>query len=87
MFIGFNIKFTNTNPSHSRKMILVINPSSMLLAVGNTRFKIKKFYVLPIGALMFCMVPKIAIISLLSINCSVLKPVDKVFTARYELNL
>jgi len=53
MFISFNIKFTNTIPSHSRKMILVINPSSMLLAVGNTRFKIKKFYVLPIVALMF----------------------------------
>ena len=64
VFISFNIKFINTNPSHSRKMILVINPSGMLLAVGNTRFKIKKFYVLPIDALMFCVVPKIAIISL-----------------------
>jgi hypothetical protein len=64
VFISFNIKFTNTNPSHSRKMIFVINPSSMLLAVVNTRFKIKKFYVLPIDALMFSVVPKIAIISL-----------------------
>jgi hypothetical protein len=45
-------------------MILVINPSSMLLAVGNTRFKIKKFYVLLIDALVFCMFPKIVIISL-----------------------
>jgi hypothetical protein len=64
VFISFNIKFTNTNPSHSRKMILVIKPSSTLLAVGNSRFKIKKFCVLPIDALMFCVVPKIAIISL-----------------------
>jgi hypothetical protein len=53
VFISFNIKFTDTISSHSRKMILVINPSSMLLAVGNTRFKIKKFYVLPIVALIF----------------------------------
>jgi len=45
-------------------MIFVFNPSSMLLAVVNTRFKIKKFYVLPIDALMFSVVPKIAIISL-----------------------
>jgi hypothetical protein len=31
VFISFNIKFTNTNPSHSRKIILVIKPSSVLL--------------------------------------------------------
>lgn len=64
MFISFSVKFINTNPSHSRKMILVINVLSMLLAVGNISFKIKKFYVLPVDALMFCMVPKIVIISL-----------------------
>jgi len=72
VFVSFSVKFTNTNPSHSRKMILVINPLSMLLAVGNTSFKIKNFYVLSIDALMFCMVPKIAIISLSSMKCLVL---------------